>query len=325
MHLFLFLAPAHAACDASLPTDELVLCLNDELAATQEELADTQTFLTVVLGALSGVSSTQASNQIRLAGLENDVDDLEAEVIAGLSDYLGVDRSTDSVIFEGANVFVRSGAGSTSAAVNGLGNLVVGYDEDGGDDKSGSHNLVIGPDHTYSSYGALISGEDHVASAPSVSVTGGLSNTAGADYASVAGGYGNEASGRGAAVAGGSFNDATALYAAVSGGGANLASGDYSSVTGGVRNTASGYHGWIGGGRWGLASGQFSSVAGGGSSASGNEAFGDYSSVLGGLDNLASGDGASVAGGRENTASGDHASVLGGAGVEVSAAEGTSP
>jgi len=324
MHLLLAaLAPAHAACDAGLPTDELVLCLNDELAATQAELAAAQTFLTVVLNALDGVASTQASNQIRLGTLEDALDAVEAQSVEGLADVLRVEG--DAAIFEAVNVYVRSGEGATDGALNGLGNLVVGYDESDGDDKSGSHNLVVGAGHSYSSYGALIGGEDQVASAEAVSVTGGVGNTASFAYASVAGGYGNEASGRGAAVAGGSFNDAVSLYSAVSGGGASTASGDYASVSGGVRNTASGYHAWIGGGRRNIASGEFSSVAGGGAAMAGNEASGDYSSVAGGADNVASGEGASVAGGRENTASGDHSGVAGGAGVEVSDADGVGP
>ncbi|MCP4809522.1 MAG: hypothetical protein GY913_07505 [Proteobacteria bacterium] len=46
---------------------------------------------------------------------------------------------------------MQSGSGDTddSAGLTGLGNLVIGYDEDGGSDtKTGSHNLVIGMEHT---------------------------------------------------------------------------------------------------------------------------------------------------------------------------------
>ena len=44
----------------------------------------------------------------------------------------------------GVNVHVRDGSGGTDGAVNGLGNLIVGYNEDSGDTRSGSHNLVVG-------------------------------------------------------------------------------------------------------------------------------------------------------------------------------------
>ena len=45
-------------------------------------------------------------------------------------------------------------------AGNGLGNLVIGYNElrGAGDDRSGSHNLVIGSRNNYSSHGGLVGG-----------------------------------------------------------------------------------------------------------------------------------------------------------------------
>ena len=54
-------------------------------------------------------------------------------------------------------MLVTDGTGSTWGANDGLGNLIVGYDEGTSepnpDDKGGSHNLVVGPEHTYRSYG----------------------------------------------------------------------------------------------------------------------------------------------------------------------------
>ena len=121
-----------------------------------------------------------------LTGLDNAVaftDDLSA--------YLSVDDASDSVMFSGANVFVQSGAGSSSAAVNGVGNLIVGYDESASDLKTGSHNVVIGPEHTYTSYGGLIAGTDNDLTAPGGSVLGGQNNDATASGAVVLGGNGN--------------------------------------------------------------------------------------------------------------------------------------
>ena len=48
-----------------------------------------------------------------------------------------------TIQFSGVNVQIVSGAGKTNAAVNGAGNLVIGYDESGGT-QTGSHNLVLG-------------------------------------------------------------------------------------------------------------------------------------------------------------------------------------
>lgn len=48
------------------------------------------------------------------------------------------------------NLQVINGEGATADTANGLGNLIVGYNEDTDvpSDRSGSHNLVVGEDHT---------------------------------------------------------------------------------------------------------------------------------------------------------------------------------
>ena len=45
--------------------------------------------------------------------------------------------------------------------MNGLGNLVIGYNQGRGpglDNRTGSHNLVVGSKHNYSSYGGIVAG-----------------------------------------------------------------------------------------------------------------------------------------------------------------------
>ena len=74
----------------------------------------------------------------------------------------------------------------------GLGNLILGYDEnDGTDVKTGSHNLILGAHHSYSSTGGLVAGYDNSISGVSASVGGGRNNSAGGDYSSVSGGRAN--------------------------------------------------------------------------------------------------------------------------------------
>ena len=119
--------------------------------------------------------------------------------------------------FSGINLQVVSGSGKTDGTVNGKGNLIVGYDEPGlcNDSglpgttcrsdadcgafpasscvigaKTGSHNLVVGAAHGYSSYGGLVAGELNVVSGPYASVTGGSFDTASGTGASVSGGRG---------------------------------------------------------------------------------------------------------------------------------------
>ena len=58
------------------------------------------------------------------------------------------------IVFQGCNVHVRNGKGSTQTK-NSKGNLIIGYNEEGSSSKErdGSHNLVIGKQHEYTSYG----------------------------------------------------------------------------------------------------------------------------------------------------------------------------
>src|SRR5262249_49448897 len=95
------------------------------------------------------------------------------------------------------NLQIVSGAGATDASVNGRGNLIVGYnakphDTSGG--RTGSHNLVVGDEHAYPSFGGLVAGRHNAITGKSASVTGGEDNTASANFASVTGGQLNTAS-----------------------------------------------------------------------------------------------------------------------------------
>ena len=141
--------------------------------------------------------------------------------------------SVDDVIFTGCNVHVRNGQGETDSS-NGVGNLIIGYNESvGANTRSGSHYVVIGPEHSYSSYGGLVAGYNNTVSGMYASVSGGSYNTASGTESSVSGGYNGEASGS---------------HASVSGGVGNEASGSTASVNGGSSRTASGSHDWRAGG-----------------------------------------------------------------------------
>jgi hypothetical protein len=118
--------------------------------------------------------------------------------------------------FTGINVQIVSGSGATDGAVNGKGNLIVGYDEPGRctghfisptlcktnadcpvfgacadrGPKTGSHNVIVGAPNSYSAYGGVVAGERNAISGPFASVTGGTDNTASGEAASVSGGGG---------------------------------------------------------------------------------------------------------------------------------------
>ena len=193
--------------------------------------------------------------------LQQQIDELKALLA-------NVTRVGNDITFSGVNVHIVDGSGTTGDDVNGLGNLIVGYNElrGSGDDRTGSHNIVVGFNNNYSSYGGLVvgnynaisgqyssvnGGAVNTASGNFASVSGGRVNTASGDFASVSGGIGNTASGiDSASVSGGNNNTASGNYSSVSGGGSNIASGDYANVSGGFNRSAAGGDDWAAGGLW---------------------------------------------------------------------------
>ena len=120
---------------------------------------------------------------------------VETNSVLDLGPYVSVDVSTTINSLVGANVHIRNGSGST-VSQNGLGNLVVGYNEEiFSPDRTGSHNLVVGKFHAYSNVGGFVAGSQNTISGPSASVSGGQDNVASAFNSSVSGGFSNEASG----------------------------------------------------------------------------------------------------------------------------------
>ena len=74
--------------------------------------------------------------------------------------------------------------------------MVIGYDENEGEHaQSGSNNLVLGEEQTFTSSGGLVEGYENTISAPLASVTAGEYNIASGEDGTVSGGEGNTASG----------------------------------------------------------------------------------------------------------------------------------
>jgi hypothetical protein len=204
-------------------------------------------------------AATRATDlQTQVKELTDRVQELEAKLAC-------MSKDGDNVVFDRCNVYIRNGSGKTDGAVNGLGNLIIGYNEATGENlkRTGSHNLVIGPEHAYASFGGLVTGRENTISAPYASVTGGRLNTASGFGSSVSGGSVNTASKDFASVSGGKSNEAQGLNASISGGTSNSAQGDFSSVTGGSDNAASGFAASISGGSGNAAKGNYTSISGG--------------------------------------------------------------
>jgi hypothetical protein len=183
---------------------------------------------------------------------------LQAQVKELQSRLQNVSRTGTDLYITAANLHIVSGSGHTDGPTNGLGNLIVGYNElrtplilgfAAPDDRSGSHNIVVGQYQNFSSYGGLVCGEINTISGPNASVSGGVGNTASGGDASVSGGQENKASGSVASVSGGLKNTASAENASVSGGNGNTANAENASVSGGAGNTASGIAASISGGQ----------------------------------------------------------------------------
>jgi hypothetical protein len=206
----------------------------------------------------------------------------------------------------GINLQVVSGAGATDAPVNGRGNLIVGYNEASGQARTGSHNVIVGPGHEYTSYGGVVAGAHNRIVGEYASVTGGRESVASGSHAAIAGGLRNEASGDYAVVAGGGDNLASGTGATVSGGQQHVASGTVSSIAGGFANAANEFAS--------TATGGACNDAGGGGAAPCSPApctVGCYSTVAGGVRNQASGLYSTVGGGVLRSATGDHDWVAG--------------
>jgi outer membrane murein-binding lipoprotein Lpp len=140
-----------AARPAGNPIEEL----EAEMAALAARLAELETDFEAV-----------AALQTRVAELKT----TNAELQARLACVSGTSNAWD-LFLEGCNVHVRDASGGTDST-SGQGNLIIGYDEGFGG-KSGTHNLVVGPNHTYTSWGGVLFGQRNAVTAPAASALAG--------------------------------------------------------------------------------------------------------------------------------------------------------
>lgn len=128
--------------------------------------------------------------------------------LAPVSDKLvHVSRNGNNLFVTGANLHVRNGMGATSG-LNGLGNLVVGYNESRGqpaspDVRTGSHNIVTGTGSNFSRHSAFITGVNNSSNGIFASVLGGTGNVSSGNFAVVVGGFNNQSTGNWATILGG--------------------------------------------------------------------------------------------------------------------------
>ena len=207
-----------------------VIALEQTVAAQQQQIQQLEQGLTTAQQQISSLEQGLTTAQQQISTLEQSLA-VAVVRIEDIEDTLQHVRVTQGVIagmpgphmiIEGCNVHVRSGSGATDdgGILTGLGNLIVGYNEDPGlnpGDREGAHNLVVGRYHRYLSFGGFVAGELNTVSGQAATVSGGRENTASRDSASVSGGRDNTASGFDASVSGGQSNLASGQYATVSG------------------------------------------------------------------------------------------------------------
>lgn len=300
-----------------------------------------------------GLALGNADLEARIATLESLVIQLQAQIdgnaaaITATEDTLQyvsvIDGELNGVvgphfIIEGANVHVRSGAGSTSERCfgpdfdcpsrTGLGNLIIGYNEAR---EPWIDVLSKGEYVAQQTNGAHASTDTLCAADPAFRDIDGLplcdrregshglimgrwNNNMG--HANFVAGLANDVGGHFVAVIGGQQNSATANYSVVSGGLLNRAYGFGSSVSGGYYNmTGLGIDSGLGrfasvsGGTFNVGEGEKSSVSGG----AGNLAAGGTSSVSGGEYNRTLNFSSAISGGSYNNAVGERSSITGGA------------
>src|SRR5437588_1777841 len=197
-------------------------CAGSAQAAGTYKLCSTGAGKPVVSPASTGNCAAGQQTMVLASGAA--LSSLKSQVSALQAKLKGVTRTGKTLKFTHMNLQILSGSGKTDGPVNGLGNLIIGYDEHrAGDAQTGSHNLVLGVNQSFTAFGGVV---------------GGLQNKLSGPYSAVFGDA-NTASGYESAVAGGNGNTASGTYSAVAGGNGNTASGQVSSVAGGLSNTAS--------------------------------------------------------------------------------------
>ena len=167
---------------------------------------------------------------LALKPLQSEVTALTAEV-AALTAALETKQDAMDCLYQvgndlyvdACNLHVQDGTGVTqgypNSAPNGLGNLIVGYNEDNpdGSEKTGSHNVIVGAYHTYTNRSGLVTGTRNTIIGFAAAVIGGSFNVASGVNSTVSGGVKNEASGPSSSVSGGQQNEASAYASSVNG------------------------------------------------------------------------------------------------------------
>lgn len=148
----------------------------NQLSDVASELATVNATLTEQGQAIEASADGVKANELEILTIQDDyltsvdLDEIETPgVIRDFADFLSVDSEAAAIRIVGANVQIVSGTGFTNddGDLTGLGNLIIGYnDSDGTEDRTGSHNLIVGDGHDWTSYGSTVLGKENLVDLP---------------------------------------------------------------------------------------------------------------------------------------------------------------
>jgi hypothetical protein len=177
--------------------------------------------LTLILSFMFVACSMHAQTikelQSEIVQLQKQVATLQANKALALAPFVSVDARSQNgvagpnITFSGANIHIVDGMGQTQL-INGLGNLIIGYDELTPTmtvmSRAGSHNVILG---RYSAWistafsnliagewnlatdeGGFVAGYQNVSEALETSVLGGTNNLTYTDHSVIIGGINNQ-------------------------------------------------------------------------------------------------------------------------------------
>jgi hypothetical protein len=271
-----------------LPVALACACLGANAQEAAPSLAGLAAQVRVLAEQLKQANETAARQQ-------KTIDELRARneaVVSKLGCVLRFSGPRDFVV-DGCNVHIQNGAGRTDTT-NSYGNLIIGYNKNEIATRTGSHNLIIGDLHEYTSWGGIVSGSTNTLAAPQTTILssslssanfiggvvvgantgitdgnaviiGGTRNYASADaaFGAVIGGSENRATSAGAVAVGGAMNNASGGDSLACGGSENVASGAQSTLCGGSQNQATALESTVTGGAHNTAAARASLVTGG--------------------------------------------------------------
>jgi hypothetical protein len=197
-------------------------------------------------------------------------------------------------IVDGCNLHVQNGLGQTGT-LNRYGNLIIGYNKNEGiTQRSGSHNLIMGDLHEYTSYGGIVTGIESTLAGANAVILGGGQNSANFPSAVILGADRGVADGNVILIGGQrNYGSADAHFSAIVGGIENQVTGPTSVVVAGMLNVASGGNSLVCAGTENNAGGGADVICGG----SRNKSTGGASVLVGGNQNAVSGSNSVVTGG----------------------------